>query len=90
MITPDVAARLNALQPITSTFFTSIGKPAKGIFLSLTRQIIFFIPLLLILPHFMGIEGCIYCGPIADFLAAVVTIIMAFLEFKNMPKTNGE
>ena len=71
-------------------FFTSIGKPAKGIFLSLTRQIIFFIPLLLILPHFMGIEGCIYCGPIADFLAAVVTIIMAFLEFKNMPKTNGE
>ena len=69
---------------------TSIGKPAKGIFLSLTRQIIFFIPLLLILPHFMGIEGCIYCGPIADFLAAVVTIIMAFLEFKNMPKTNGE
>ena len=81
---------LDALQPITSTFFSSIGKPAKGIFLSLTRQIIFFIPLLLILPHFMGIEGCIYCGPIADFLAAVVTIIMAFLEFKNMPKTNGE
>ena len=38
----------------------------------------------------MGIEGSIYCGPIADFLAAVVTIIMAFLEFKNMPKTNGE
>ena len=32
---------LDALQPITSTFFTSIGKPAKGIFLSLTRQIIF-------------------------------------------------
>ena len=81
---------LDALQPITSTFFTSIGKPAKGIFLSLTRQIIFFIPLLLILPRFMGIEGCIYCGPIADFLSAVVTIIMAFLEFKNMPKTNGE
>ena len=77
---------LDALQPITSTFFTSIGKPAKGIFLSLTRQIIFFIPLLLILPRFMGIEGCIYCGPIADFLSAVVTIIMAFLEFKNMPK----
>ena len=38
----------------------------------------------------MGIEGCIYCGPIADFLAAVVTIIMAFLQIKNMPKTNAE
>lgn len=78
---------LDALQPITSTFFTSIGKPAKGIFLSLTRQIIFFVPLLLILPLFMGIEGCIYVGPIADFLAAMVTILMAFLEFRKMPKT---
>ncbi|MDD7209001.1 MAG: MATE family efflux transporter [Lachnospiraceae bacterium] len=78
---------LDALQPIISTFFTSIGKPAKGIFLSLTRQILFFIPLLLILPRFMGIDGCIFCGPIADFLSAVVTVIMAVLEFKGMPKT---
>lgn len=78
---------LDALQPITSTFFTSIGKPGKGIFLSLTRQIIFFVPLLLILPKFIGIDGCIYVGPIADFMAAVVTIVMAFLEFRSMPKT---
>ena len=78
---------LDALQPITSTFFTSIGKPAKGIFLSLTRQIIFFVPLLLILPLFMGVDGCIYTGPIADFVAAMVTIVMAFLEFRKMPKT---
>lgn len=77
---------LDALQPITSTFFTSIGKPAKGIFLSLTRQIIFFVPLLLILPLFMGVDGCIYVGPIADFMAAMVTILMAFLEFRKMPK----
>ena len=77
---------LDALQPITSTFFTSIGKPAKGIFLSLTRQIIFFVPLLLILPRFFGVDGCIYTGPIADFMAAAVTIIMAFFEFRKMPK----
>lgn len=77
---------LNCLQPITSTFFTSIGKPIKGIFLSLTRQIIFFIPLLLILPVFIGIDGILYTGPIADFLAAAVTIIMAAIEFKNMKK----
>ena len=78
---------LDALQPITSTFFTSIGKPAKGIFLSLTRQIIFFVPLLLILPVFLGVDGCIYTGPIADFVAAMVTIVMAVLEFRKMPKT---
>ncbi|MCD8021217.1 MAG: MATE family efflux transporter [Clostridiales bacterium] len=79
---------VDALQPITSTFFTSIGKPAKGVFLSLTRQIIFFLPLLLILPYFMGVEGCTYVAPIADCLAAIVTVIMAFLEFRSMPKGN--
>ncbi len=77
---------LNALQPITTNFFTSIGKPVKGIFLSLTRQILFFVPPLLILPLFMGIMGCLYAGPIADFSAAVVTVIMAAYEFRRMPK----
>ena len=46
---------LNAMQPITSTFFTSIGKPIKGVFLSLTRNVLFFLPIMLILPLFMGI-----------------------------------
>ena len=39
---------LNGIQPVSSNFFTSIGAPKKGIFLSLTRQIIFLLPLLLI------------------------------------------
>lgn len=76
----------NCLQPITSTFFTSIGKPIKGIFLSLTRQIIFFIPLLVILPLFIGIDGILYSGPIADFISAVITVIMVVIEFKAMKK----
>lgn len=75
---------LNCLQPITTTFFTSIGKPKKGAFLSLTRQILFLLPLMLILPRFMGIEGVLYSGAIADALAAIVTVIMAYYEFKNM------
>ncbi len=75
---------LNFLQPVTSTFFTSIGKPVKGIFLSLTRQIIFLLPLILVLPIFMGIDGIVYSGPIADGLAAIVTVIMAMLEFRGM------
>ncbi len=75
---------INCLQPITSTFFTSIGKPVKGIFLSLTRQIIFLFPLILILPRFMGIDGILYAGPSADVLSAIVTILMAVFEFKNI------
>lgn len=75
---------VDCLQPITSTFFTSIGKPAKGIFLSLTRQIIFLLPLLIILPMFMGIDGIMYAGMIADLFAALVTVIMARMEFRDM------
>ncbi len=75
---------LNFLQPITATFFTSIGKAFKGAFLSLTRQILFLLPLILILPLFMGIDGILYAAPVADFMAICATVIMAFFEFRNM------
>lgn len=75
---------LNCMQPITSTFFTSIGKPIKGVFLSLTRQILFFLPLLLVLPIFFGIDGIVYTGPVADVLSGVVAIFMAVFEFRAM------
>lgn len=71
------------IQPITSNFFTSIGKPGKGIFLSLTRQILFLLPLLIILPIFFGIDGVVYSGPIADFFAATACVIMISLELKR-------
>lgn len=74
----------NCVQPITSTFFTSIGKPIKGVFLSLTRQIIFFLPLLIVLPLVFGIDGILYTGPIADCISAVIGISMAAYEFKVM------
>lgn len=80
------ATFLNFLQPITSTFFTSIGKPIKGVFLSMTRQIIFLLPLLLILPYWMGVEGIIYAAPIADFAAAVTATIMILIELKGLSK----
>lgn len=81
---------LVALQPVTSTFFTSIGKAIKGVFLSLTRQIIFFLPALLILPHIMGIDGIVYAGPIADFISAIIAIIMCVFEFKDMARQEQE
>ncbi len=74
---------VNCLQPITSTFLTAIGKPKGGMFLSLTRQIIFLLPLVVILPFIMGIDGIMYAGPIADGLAAVVAVIMIKREFSE-------
>lgn len=74
---------LNFLQPITSNFFTAIGKPKRGIFLSLTRQIIFLLPLLLLFPLFLGIDGIMYAAPIADLAAGVTAILMVAHEFSR-------
>ena len=73
---------LNCVQPIASNLFTAIGKPKKGIFLSLTRQILFLLPLIVILPLFIGIDGIMYAGPIADFVAGVVALAMAGVEVR--------
>ncbi len=67
---------VNFMQPITSNFFTAVGMPKKGSFLALTRQIIFLLPLLLIFPLFFGIDGIMYAGPVADCMAAVVSVFM--------------
>ena len=77
---------VNFVQPISSNFFTAIGKPAKGVFLSLTRQIIFLLPLLIILPLCVGIDGIMYAGPIADGAAAATALFMAYFELKSMKK----
>ena len=74
---------LTFIQPITSNFFTAIGKPIKGVFLSLTRQILFLIPLILILPRFFGLDGILYAGPVADFTAITTATVMAILEFRH-------
>jgi len=74
---------INCMQPISATFFTAIGKPKKGIFLSLTRQIIFLLPLIVILPVFFGINGIMFAGPVADFVAAIVSVIMVFVEIRT-------
>lgn len=74
---------VNFMQPITSNFFTAIGKPKVGSFLALTRQILFLLPLILVFPLFLEIDGIMYAGPVADCLAAVVCFIMVYRELRN-------
>ncbi|MGN0631002.1 MAG: MATE family efflux transporter, partial [Ruminococcus sp.] len=85
-----MAIIVDFFQPVVATFFTSIGKAYKGVFLSLTRQFIFFMPLLLILPRFYGLDGILYAGPAADLSAFAVTIIMMELELKNIKALERE
>jgi len=82
------ATFINNIQPLTSNFFSSIGKPKMGLFLSLTRQILFLLPLVLIFPLFWGIDGIMYAGPIADGMAFLVSLVFVIRELsKSQYKT---
>ncbi len=80
---------INGIQPMSGGFFTSIGKAKLGIMVSLTRQVLFLIPLILIFPLFLGIDGIMYAGPIADLAAAVVAIAFAIRELGRMDVPAG-
>lgn len=77
---------LNGVQVCSTTFFPSIGKAAKGAVLSFSKQIVFLIPLLFILPRFFGIEGIMYAQPVTDLLAFFLAVIFLIDEFRKMPK----
>ncbi len=73
-------------QMVTSNFFLSIGMAGKAIFLSLTRQLIFLIPSLLILPTLIGKEGVWYSMPLADGAAIIASAIMLHLQLRSFKK----
>ncbi|HIY31469.1 MAG TPA: MATE family efflux transporter [Candidatus Mediterraneibacter avicola] len=81
---------VNGVQLISSNFFSAIGKPVKGLLLSMTRQVFFLIPLVLILPLFAGIDGILYAGPVADGIAFVVSVALISLEMKKMRQLERE
>ena len=74
----------NGIQPVSSGFFTSIGKAKLGIVMSLTRQVLFLLPLILVFSVTMGIDGVMYAGPIADAAAFVLAVLFARKELKAM------
>ena len=77
---------VTGVQICISTFFPSIGKAAKGAALSFAKQILFVVPLMLILPRFMGLDGVMFAQPIADFTAFLLAVIFLVNEMKQMPK----
>ena len=70
-------------QIVAGNFFQSVGKVNKSIFLSLTRQVLFLIPLLIILPRYMGENGVWYSIPIADFISGILAIILLKQQFNH-------
>ncbi len=77
---------LIGFQIVVSTFFQSIGKAGKAIFLSLTRQVIFLIPFLLILPKYFGINGVWVAMPASDALSIILSFLLIRLQIKAFRK----
>lgn len=74
---------VNGVQLLSSSFFTAIGKAMKGALLALTRQVFFLIPLILLLPLRFGIMGVLLAGPVADFMAFVLSVVLVSVELRK-------
>ena len=77
-------------QMVISNFFQSIGMAGKAIFLSLTRQLLYLVPCLLILPNIWGLDGVWLCLPTADVLAAITAGAMLFYQFRQFKRMKNE
>ena len=71
-------------QIVSTTLFQSIGMAGKSIFLSLIRQVIFLIPLLMTLPKYFGLNGVWASFPTSDIGATIVTVLMVYYQFKRI------
>ena len=79
------------IQIVSTAFFQSIGYAPKSIFLSLTRQLIFLLPAIFILPHVFAnpLEGLWHAAPTADGLASILAIILLVKQIRKFKKMQG-
>jgi len=78
---------LIGMQIVSTIFFQAIGKAVPSLFLSLLREVMLFIPLLLILSGYAGLLGVWVARPVSDLLAFIITFLMVSRELKqqNIP-----
>lgn len=71
-------------QIVGAQYFQAVGKPKQSMFLSLSRQVLILIPLLLILPRFMQLQGILVAGPVSDLFSAVLTGLFLRFELRRL------
>ena len=79
---------LTGFQTVAAIYLQAIGKPGKSALLSLSRQIIFFVPAALILPRFLGVLGVLWTGPVADGLAFLLALGLILYERNQLKKVS--
>lgn len=72
------------IQIMTGIFFQALGYPVQSSILSLSKQIIFQLPVTVLLPAMMGIEGILWSGPVSDILSLLLTVIVLLMYWKKM------
>ena len=77
-------------QIVSSNYFQAVGKPKQAAFLSLSRQVVFLIPALLVLPKYFELNGVWMAAPVSDVLSSIVTGIWIFFEIKNLGINKSE
>ena len=77
------AILLTCIQKASSIFLQSMGRPAKATVLSLARDVVFFVPALLLLAPLVGVDGMLWAAPIADGMALLLTVALVGTELKK-------
>lgn len=72
------------IQIMSGIFFQALGYPVQASILSLSKQIIFQLPVTILLPVFMGVEGVLWAGPVSDILAFTTMIVMFLIYWKKI------
>lgn len=80
---------LNGFQTVAAIYLQAIGKPVKSAIVTLSRQIVFLIPFAIILPIYLGVEGVLWSGPVADGLAFILALAFILYEIGKL-KHNAE
>ncbi len=81
-----IAFWIVGFQVVATNFFQSLGMASKSIFLSLTRQILFMIPLLVLLPPKFGLDGVWAAYPISDFISTILTTCMLAWQLRRISR----
>lgn len=80
----------SGFQMITTSYFQATGQAVKASILSMLRQLIMLIPLIIILPLFFGLDGILYSGPIADISSTVIIVLFTVSEIKKLNEKAAE
>ncbi|MBQ4650638.1 MAG: MATE family efflux transporter [Firmicutes bacterium] len=81
---------LNALQPVTSIFCTAVGKAKLGFWMAVLRQGLLMIPIMLILPRFIGLDGVLWAGVLSDLGAAIFVLFIGSRQVKELNRLEKE